>query len=89
MPMELNLLGELQEYCPERDYKPKGREKYKTMQEIHGYTEGQVCGTCVHCRSIEYANKYYKCDAWILSHSSATDIRVRGKACGIWQGVNR
>ena len=78
-----NLFGELQEYCPEN--KPqKGREKYKTMQEIHGYMEGQVCGTCKHCRSIEYSKKYYKCDAWILSNSAATDIRLKNKACGIW-----
>lgn len=79
---EINLFGEMQEPYTRKE---KGNRRYKTMQELHGITGGQICGTCVHCFSIQYANKYYKCDAWILSHSVATDIKVRGQACGIWE----
>jgi hypothetical protein len=88
MDGQINLFGEYQEY-PKVQEKPKGREKYKTMQQIHGTIDGKICKHCQHCRSIEYANKYYKCELWILSHSSATDIRLKNTACGLYKEKGR
>lgn len=82
MEGQYNLFGEYQKYPEE---KKKGRMRFKTMQEIHGYTEDETCGTCEHCKPIQYAKKYYKCELWILSHSKATDIRLKDRACALWK----
>ena len=64
--------------------------RYKTMQELHGIKDGNdTCKTCKHC--VCYTNRqgnrnYYKCELWIVSHSSATDIRLKNKACNKYEG---
>jgi hypothetical protein len=66
---------------------PKGRKKYKTMQELYGIKEGDnTCKTCVHLANGYYHGKsYYKCELWIVSHSSATDVRLKNKACNKYE----
>lgn len=60
----------------------KGRSAYKTMQELYGEFKGFNCGTCKYCEAHEYNGKtYYKCWKWIVSNSSATDIRLKDVAC--------
>jgi len=78
---QYDLWGEIRE--PPKKIKPS--RKFKTMQELHGYTDNQTCKTCSHSRSIVYANRYWKCELWQLSHGSATDIRLKNKACGKWK----
>ena len=64
----------------------KGRKKYPTMQYQHRIIEGKTCKTCRHCLCKDHHGRtYYKCELWILSHSSATDIRLKNKACGKYE----
>lgn len=62
--------------------KKKGREKFKTMQELHGYTVGRMCKMCRYIMCKEWGRNYYKCQIWKVSNSSATDIRLKDTACG-------
>jgi len=79
---QVNLFGELQETeKPE----PLRKQKFKTMQQIHGTNNNEICKTCIHAKSIEFAKVYWKCELWKLSHSSATDIRLKNTACGRWE----
>ena len=62
------------------------RKRYRTMQEMYGVKEGQICKTCKHCIDCGYHGRtYYKCELWFRSHSSATDIRLRDTACNRWE----
>jgi hypothetical protein len=83
---QINLFGEEVE-IKEQEPKKGGRQRYKTMQEIHGYTPGQTCGSCEYCEQHSYSRNYYKCSQWIVSASAATDIRLKNPACGIWKPV--
>lgn len=69
------------------EIKKHGRNKYKTMQELHGIKEGDdTCKTCMHCVCFHYHGKtYYKCEKWIISHSGSTDIRLKNKACKLYE----
>lgn len=81
---QVNLLGELQD-LPETVDKPKGRNKFKTMQEIHGVLEGKICGACEHCACHTHQRNYYKCELWYMSKSASTDIRLSNQACNLWK----
>lgn len=61
--------------------------RYRTMQELHGIKEGNdTCKTCDHLMNGYYHGKsYYKCELWIVSHSSATDIRLKNPACNKYE----
>ena len=60
----------------------RGREKYKTMQQLYGELPEHKCKECKHCICIDYHNRtYYKCELWIMSNSAATDIRLKNVAC--------
>ena len=62
----------------------KESRKFKTMQEQYGTYESETCKTCGHRKSIRYDKIYHKCELWHLSHSAATDIRLKNKACKKW-----
>lgn len=75
-----------------KDFPPptKGRNKYKTMQEIYGVFNGKTCGNCVHCLRLTYHNKtYFKCELWKISNSEATDIRLKNTACKKYSEVEQ
>ena len=60
----------------------QGRQKTKTMQDQYGELEGFNCKNCKHCIKCDYHNKtYYKCELWFVSHSEASDIRLKNVAC--------
>jgi len=61
--------------------------RYKTMQELHGIKEGDdTCKDCDHLMNGYYHGKsYYKCELWIVSHSSSTDIRLKNRACNKYE----
>jgi hypothetical protein len=63
----------------------KKGNRYRTMQEKHGYTEGETCRTCGHLLKFASGNRnFYKCEMWEITHSTATDIKLKDKACGKW-----
>lgn len=82
--MQYDLFGELRE-LPKKIKKHRPSRKFKTMQELHGYKDGETCKTCRYCKSIRFNKVYWKCEKWRLSHSSATDIRLKNKACCKWE----
>ena len=83
MPLNYDIFGNLSE-PPE--IKREGN-RYRTMQELHGIKEGNdTCKTCDHLMNGYYHGKsYYKCELWIVSHSSATDIRLKNRACNKYE----
>lgn len=77
---QYNLFGGISQVT---EPKKKPTNKYKTMQELHGIKEGQTCKTCANLVSYKYHGKIYnKCQLWVISHSSATDVRIKTVACG-------
>jgi len=60
--------------------------RYPRMTEKWGITADCKCGDCEYFLRLEYHDKIYKkCDKWIVSHSTATDIRVKDQACGLFE----
>ena len=46
----------------------------------------QRCATCEHCVLAPYHNRnYYKCGLGSMSHSTASDIRLKSPACQHWE----
>jgi hypothetical protein len=56
--------------------------KLETMHRLFGTASG-MCGDCPHFVRRRFDKMYYKCAAYGLSHSEATDWRVRWHACGL------
>ena len=83
MPLNYDIFGNLSE-PPEPKH---DGNRYRTMQELHGIKEGNdTCKTCKHCiGQYHHGKAYYKCDLWIISHSEATDIRLKNKACNKYE----
>jgi hypothetical protein len=65
-------------------YRPDGTQ---TMQELYGLMPGRRCKECKHCKRYKYANVFYKCLLWKMTHSRKTDIRVNGAACGRFEEI--
>ena len=80
---QINILGEI---CSvkEKEVQPK-RKRFKTMKEIYGENSAHTCKECKHLIKLQYSKHYYKCSLWRVSHSTATDIRVRQTACNMFE----
>ena len=60
-----------------------GLKKIDAMHDRYGYADG-ICGDCPHFVRYRYHDKnLLKCEAYGLTHSEATDWRVRWHACGM------
>ena len=83
MSLNYDIFGNLSE-PPEPKH---DGNRYKTMQELYGIKEGNdTCKTCDHLMNCDYHGKsYYKCELWIVSRSSATDIRLKNRACNKYE----
>lgn len=83
MSLNYDIFGEL---SPLPEPPSKGRPGYQSMQSIHGIKDGSdTCKTCRYCVGYCYNGKiYYKCEKGIVSHSSATDIRLKNRACNLY-----
>jgi hypothetical protein len=77
---QYNMFGQIEEM--KETEKPS--RKFKTMQEMYGCTEGETCRTCGNLLKHQWDKTYYKCSLWHVSNCSATDIRLKDKACGKW-----
>jgi hypothetical protein len=68
--------------------KRKAPNRLPRPTELWGVTEGRTCGECKHLLTVRYRGKIYrKCEVWRLSHSEATDKRLKDQACGKFEGV--
>ena len=80
---QIDLFGNIT--APEEHTPPKPSRKFKTMQETYGEKPGHICRDCKHLVKLQYSKAYYKCVLWRLSHSAATDIRVKKTACVMFE----
>lgn len=72
--------------------KAKGKRlaelQHKQLLTIHGTTEGQKCGNCIHLKGRKGGyHTYWKCLLASMSHSIATDWRCRWQACGKFESI--
>lgn len=68
------------EYIMEIERKTKGR-KISAMWDEFGMLRGHCCGECCHLVEHRYNKKYYKCEIYGKSSSSATDWVKGWTAC--------
>lgn len=50
----------------------------------HGTSEGNTCRDCCNLVGHQHAKQYYKCAAYGISASMATDWRLKWDACGLY-----
>jgi len=54
-----------------------------TMHSMFGKRDGSICRDCTNLLGYSYfGKKYYKCDIYGVSHSTATDWKLKWQACG-------
>ena len=83
---QLDIFGNEVEIETADPPRPKGRPPMATMNEMWGTMQGRKCGNCKHFLRLRYHDKtYFKCDLWVVSHSTATDKRVSNDACNRWE----
>lgn len=59
--------------------------KIALMHKVFGICEGHTCGECSNLVSFRYNRKtLYKCKAYGLTHSEASDWAKRHLACGMF-----
>jgi hypothetical protein len=80
---EINLFGELQEMDIKKDNKRLTiKEKFRTN---FGYDSSNKCKTCKFLYKGHYHNKtYYKCEKMGITHSTATDVRLKDDSCSLY-----
>ncbi len=60
------------------------RKRLLFMLQKHGQAPaGTRCGTCAHFRVFRYNNTFFKCAAYGITNSNASDWRARWPACGL------
>ena len=83
MAKSLNLFGDMQEMEPPNEPKSK-YQRFKSMNHYQVSDNVESCKSCAHCLKMEYHNKnYYKCELMGVSHSEASDIRLK-MVCDKW-----
>lgn len=55
------------------------------FRRLFGYDESHRCKECRYLVCIEANRTYYKCEKMGLSHSSATEIRLKDAACRLFE----
>lgn len=64
-------------------------QRIKAMHQLHGVSEGKVCGGC--CHLVEHRpgqNTYAKCELNRVTSGPGTDWRKRWPACGRFEERN-
>lgn len=85
MEKQIDIFGKETDIAEIEKKEKLKRKRYKTMQQRHGTTEGKKCGDCIHCVAHRQSKTWYKCNLWIVSNSSATDIRLKDTACRLYE----
>lgn len=58
--------------------------KIEAMHKEYGRLEGKKCGDCCNLSSYTQGRTWYKCEAYGVSSSEATDWAKRNIACGLF-----
>ena len=58
--------------------------KIEAMYREYGICDGQICGDCCNLSSYTQSRTWYKCEAYGVSNSEATDWAKRNMACGLF-----
>lgn len=62
----------------------KVRTKIASMHETYGVKEGYTCGSCCNLESIQNSRTCYKCRAYGITGSAASDWRKKWVACSLY-----
>ena len=63
----------------------KKRSKIDAMYDVYGCNEGAICKDCCNLIKLECGNKrVYKCKAYGITSSEASDWRLRNVSCGLY-----
>ena len=57
--------------------------KVDAMREVYGKSE-HLCKECCHLLKIAHSKPHYKCKAYGISQSEATDWRAKWTGCGLF-----
>jgi hypothetical protein len=69
---------------------PPTAHRYKRPIELYGKgPPGKTCKTCEHLFIRRYGNKYFKCDKWVISNCTTTDIHLKDPACGAYEEAKK
>jgi len=63
----------------------KARRLVKPQDQYGLADNGKTCKTCKHLVYHERSKRWYKCKKWVLSMSSASDVRVSWPACKLYE----
>lgn len=89
---QLDIFGNLVdiETIIEEQNKQKKQTIKQKFREIYGFKNGYKCANCIYlyCRFHNNRN-YYKCEKMGLSHSIATDIRLKDVACNLFEKAKK
>lgn len=68
--------------------KAQHKSGYMMWKQGAGYRKSdsktRCCATCLHSRGYRASRTFYKCVKLGISHSTATDIRLRD-VCNLWE----
>lgn len=77
---QLDIFGNEHEITPA--FNKCSRKRYISMQKTYGELANEKCKNCKHfVRRLNRGKTYFKCALWIISNSSATDIKANSPAC--------
>lgn len=63
----------------------RNSRKIDTMHMAYGKSESNQCRDCCNLIGFDYrGHRYYKCKLYGISHSEATDWRLKYSACGAY-----
>ena len=81
---QITITGEIEYDEAIQKTKKEPYRKYVDMQKKYGKLEGKKCGDCKYFLRMEYYS-FFKCELKGVSHSTATDIRKKDIACGMYE----
>lgn len=89
--MQLDLFGH-EIPVSQVQYKKQGGRKETIkdcFRKMYGFKEGHTCKECKYINRYLYrGNVYNKCQKMGISHSPATDIRLKDTACRLFEASN-
>ena len=55
------------------------------FRHLFGYDPSHKCKECVYCVGVVRSRTHYKCKKMGITHSAATDIRLKDDACRLFE----
>lgn len=55
------------------------------FRHLFGYDTSHKCKECAHCVGVRANRTHYKCEKMGITHSAATDIRLKDDSCRLFE----